>query len=480
MGFADTLGDVWDWTKDNAGTLAGVGAFGLLAYANADQQSAIAKDLQQGSTASYEAFVESLQIPEDVKKAQIAQAQYQVSREAPESRREISNRLASRGIRGKGLASPLAEEEEDILMNYLYPYINVTAQPPVAAPYPQPVSPTPSTGQMFASDVGGVGQNVFGSMLGKSLLGAGAGALGKKLLGKGAEEVMTEKAMEHLKPITPEGKFPEAPGTTGPVPEAAPSAPPSPTPSTGRLPHGAHDYDFTTGQIIDHPQGSASFMNTGGPSSIWEPGAEGAGLAPGTVTPAYSTLGATGTTMAPEFAATGIGAGAPVLSGAYTSPGALSFMNTGGPSSTWAPGAGAGEAGAGAGAFGTSLGPAASTAAFFAPFALGAGILASQAAKRKHSYSNLKNELDVLSDPTIAAKMGITPEMLSDIPGIIAQHEGTTIPMDLSGHPAEGALYKMRAISAATGDPASYIKNATPQQLTMQGIYTKQFPTAGW
>jgi len=233
MSLTDVASGAWNLVKDNADWIVPTATYGLLSFANADQQKEIYADLQKGSTASYEAFVNALQVPEEVKKAQIAQAKYQAYRQTQQARRETSDALAARGIRGRGLSSPLADEEEELFYSYMYPQIAVETQPPVPAPYPQPVSPTPSTGQLMGADIGGAGQNVFGSMLQNALLTRGAKMAGGALLGKGAEEAMAEKGMEHLKPITPEGEYPGAPGTAPGLP--VPTAPTFPAPAPGTV-----------------------------------------------------------------------------------------------------------------------------------------------------------------------------------------------------------------------------------------------------
>jgi hypothetical protein len=116
------------------------------------QQSKMAEDVAKKSEQSYDKYLNTINPPKDVLDARFAQSKDFITGSAPVARRRLDDRLASRGIRGRGAVSPVSDQEQaiqDQLNNaYFQTYTNYNV--PNQAP---PVVPTPSTGQLFGTNV---------------------------------------------------------------------------------------------------------------------------------------------------------------------------------------------------------------------------------------------------------------------------------------------------------------------------------------
>lgn len=125
-----------------------LGANALGAY----QQSQMAKDVAKQSQKSYDRYLSAINPPQDVLDARFAQAKDYIYGSAPTARRRLENRLASRGIRGRGATSPISDQEraiQDQLNDaYFQVYTNYNV-PSTSAP----VVPTPSMGQLFGTNL---------------------------------------------------------------------------------------------------------------------------------------------------------------------------------------------------------------------------------------------------------------------------------------------------------------------------------------
>jgi len=124
------------------------------------------KNLAGAQTESYNQYLSQLNPPEDVKQAQFRDLESQITKNVPTMRRRLSNELASRGVRGQGLASPTAGSEKQIQDLKNQAYFNVYGKYNVPQT-PPPVPYTPGTGSLLGSNVANLGsllamKNIFG------------------------------------------------------------------------------------------------------------------------------------------------------------------------------------------------------------------------------------------------------------------------------------------------------------------------------
>jgi len=147
-----TGGGGFDWggMAKRWGPLMGLQAFSTW------QQKEMAEDYQEAQRKSYEDYLKTINVPEDVKETRFEALKSGILKAAPAARKRRASQMAARGIRGKGAAAPIAETESDIQSAIdqarlsVYGQYNVPGAPP-------PVSYTPSTGQMIgqsATDLG--------------------------------------------------------------------------------------------------------------------------------------------------------------------------------------------------------------------------------------------------------------------------------------------------------------------------------------
>ena len=122
----------------------------------AKAQSNMMKDLAGAQTASYNQYLNQLNPPHETKNAQFRDLESQVVKNVPIMQRRLRNELASKGVRGQGLASPTAAGQNQMqdLRNQayfdVYGKYNVPQTPP-------PVNYTPSTGNLLGSNIGDIG-----------------------------------------------------------------------------------------------------------------------------------------------------------------------------------------------------------------------------------------------------------------------------------------------------------------------------------
>ena len=143
--------------------------YGLPAAATiygASQQAGMGRDLGEAQNQSYQNYLATINPPPPVQEARFNELKSQVTGSAPEAQRRLSDALASRGVRGRGLASPIAgqarDTQQDINAAYrqIYGNYNVPGTPP-------PVNWAPSTGQL----AGVAGGQLAGVDLMKKLYG---------------------------------------------------------------------------------------------------------------------------------------------------------------------------------------------------------------------------------------------------------------------------------------------------------------------
>lgn len=129
-------------------------------------QNNMTKNLNQAQQASYGQYLTALNPPEETKQAMYNKAVNQVLPTASLNQRKIYNELASRGVRGQGLASPTAGMERDVTKAKQNAYLDIYGRynTPQVAP---PVAYTPGTSNLIGQNVGDVGT----ALLLKSLFG---------------------------------------------------------------------------------------------------------------------------------------------------------------------------------------------------------------------------------------------------------------------------------------------------------------------
>lgn len=161
-GGGSTLSSIMSTAKPFIAPALGLGA----ALYGANAQNQMAQNLNQGQQASYNQYLNALNPPEDVKQAQYQKAVNQILPTASLNQRKIYNELASRGVRGAGLASPTAGMQRDVTKAKQNAYLDIYGRYNVPQALP-PVSFTPGTSNLIGSSVGDIGtamllKNLFG------------------------------------------------------------------------------------------------------------------------------------------------------------------------------------------------------------------------------------------------------------------------------------------------------------------------------
>lgn len=100
------------------------------------QQADMLGDLNQANLDAYNQYLGNINPPKDVLDTRFDAARTQIRGAASGARRRISDTLASRGIRGQGVAAPLAEFETDVVLpaesqafNQIFGQFNVPSAP---------------------------------------------------------------------------------------------------------------------------------------------------------------------------------------------------------------------------------------------------------------------------------------------------------------------------------------------------------------
>lgn len=147
----DVAGSGIDW----GGIAQKVVPIGMSIY-GANQQAKMGQGLADAQNASYQQYLDTLNPSAEAKEAQFNALKSQVTSQAPIMRRKLSNQLASRGVRGQGLASPISSVAKDTQSDINNAYFNVYGKynTPSAPP---PVNYAPSTGNIMGKNVGDIG-----------------------------------------------------------------------------------------------------------------------------------------------------------------------------------------------------------------------------------------------------------------------------------------------------------------------------------
>lgn len=108
----------------------------------------------------YETYKQEVNPPKEILDTRFAEAKDYITGSAPQARRRLENRLASRGIRGRGAVSPIMAQEQAIQDALNDAYFNIYTDynvppPPPAPPAPPQMTtiPTPSTSQLFGTNM---------------------------------------------------------------------------------------------------------------------------------------------------------------------------------------------------------------------------------------------------------------------------------------------------------------------------------------
>ncbi len=122
----------------------------------ANQQSKMAKDLAGAQGRSYNQYLNALNPPDATKEAMFNKVNSQILSSAPVMMRKVSNELASRGVRGQGLASPITGAQKGITEAGRTAYLDIYGRynAPQVTP---PVNYSPSTGNLMGKNVSDIG-----------------------------------------------------------------------------------------------------------------------------------------------------------------------------------------------------------------------------------------------------------------------------------------------------------------------------------
>ena len=143
-GFLDSLSSAWDFFKP----VAEIAVPAAVNYYGAKQQANIMQDVQKKEDMRWDQYLNALNPPQEVLDTRFAAAKNQIVGSAPTARRRLDNRLASRGIKGKGAASPISDQESSIQDALNQAHFQTYGQYNVPN-MTGPTSPSPSTGQLF-------------------------------------------------------------------------------------------------------------------------------------------------------------------------------------------------------------------------------------------------------------------------------------------------------------------------------------------
>ncbi len=132
-------------------------------------QSSMLEDLNEANQQAQQEFLNTINPPQSVLENRFADRSRQIRTSASQGRRQVANTLAARGVRGRGVASPIANFENRIVQpalnqarNQIFGQFNV----PSSA---GPANFAPSAGQLFSSNIGQVGSFLSPLLLSKLL-----------------------------------------------------------------------------------------------------------------------------------------------------------------------------------------------------------------------------------------------------------------------------------------------------------------------
>jgi len=149
----------FDWTGLAKDVGEGALKYGLPVAATiygARQQAGMGEDLARAQEQSYQNYLQAINPPEPVQEARFNELRSQIVGAAPAAQRRLTDTMASRGIKRRGLVSPLTQQQlaTQDAVNQAYRQIYGTYNVPSA---PGPVAFTPSTTQLLGSQAGQLG-----------------------------------------------------------------------------------------------------------------------------------------------------------------------------------------------------------------------------------------------------------------------------------------------------------------------------------
>ena len=155
-GIGNTLKGAFDIAKP----FLPIAASALLSGQGAKAQQNMYENLAGAQQQSYQQYLQNLNPPEQVKQAQYQKAVNQILPTANLNSRKIYNELASRGVRGGGLASPTAGMERDVTKAKQNAYLDIYGRYNVPQ-VPPPVAYTPGTSNIIGSNAGDIGTTLL-------------------------------------------------------------------------------------------------------------------------------------------------------------------------------------------------------------------------------------------------------------------------------------------------------------------------------
>lgn len=122
----------------------------------ANAQNNMMKGLNQAQGQSYDQYLNALNPPEETKAAMYGKAVNQILPTANLMMRKTSNDLASRGVRGQGLASPITGLNRDVTKAKQNAYLDIYGKYNVPQALP-PVNYASGTGNLMGKNVSDIG-----------------------------------------------------------------------------------------------------------------------------------------------------------------------------------------------------------------------------------------------------------------------------------------------------------------------------------
>ncbi len=129
-----------------------------------NEQQRMMKEQNKAQQKSYGNYLSTINPPADVKEARFNELRSSVLERAPGARRGTANRLAGRGIRGKGPAAPVAETDDAIQRSINDAYFKIYGDYNVPS-QPGPTDYSPSFWNLMGESTGDIGSYLLANRL---------------------------------------------------------------------------------------------------------------------------------------------------------------------------------------------------------------------------------------------------------------------------------------------------------------------------
>ena len=140
-----------------------VAPIGMQLYGMNEQQKMM-KDYNKQQQKSYDKYLSAINPPAGVQESRFNELRSSILERAPGARRGMSNRLAARGIRGQGVAAPIAETDDAIQRSINDAYFKIYGDYNVPG-QPGPTNYSPSFWNLMGEGVGDIGSYLLRNRL---------------------------------------------------------------------------------------------------------------------------------------------------------------------------------------------------------------------------------------------------------------------------------------------------------------------------